>query len=238
MKRYLPCLAFVLAAGLLFLGFSLGCSGLEHSRVSGVSLWEPPVQETRKAPAVLLCGGSRGIAIELARRGYVVAACAPGKEKSAYALLTELEQVELHNVGLVAASSGAAALIIEYDRVLTATEHYPWALILWNCSAEDTEGLANVLTISGGEEQALEGYFAEGSARKTVRSASRRADMLEVIEWLGSTLGHPRDGVLDDDAFVFPASGVCYGLSAALTLVGLMLIRKREGKTENAEGME
>ena len=233
MKRILPFLLLLAAAGLLFLGLSLGCDGLAHSRENGVTLWEPPPNQMRKVPAVVLCGGDRGTAIELARRGYVVAVCSPGKVESAYTLLCQQEQIDRYSIALIGWGKSACEAVSSYDRALSATEYPPWALILRG-EAADSEGLSNVLNIVGREETALSGYFAEGTARKTLPVRSKRANLIECIEWLGSSLGHPRDGVLADDQFVFPFSALCcYAAGVCAGLTGFLM---GKGK-KNAERM-
>lgn len=234
MKRLLPCLSLLFAAALLFCGLSLGCDGLTRSRENGAVLWEPPVHSLRKTPGVLLCGADRATAVELARRGYAVVCCSPGKEADAYALLCGREQVDAYNVAFMVKGKQACEALTALDREQSETDYAPRALILWDASVE-AEGLSNVLCIAGSEETELTGYFADGSARQTLPRRSKCDTIRESIDWLGSCLGHPRDGVLADDQLVLPFSALCYCFSALAAGFAVYLIGK--GK-KNAERME
>lgn len=238
MKRFLPVFFLALSALVLWCGLRLGLDGLSTVKSDNMVLLLPPVRENRKAPAVLLSGGSRGIAVELSRRGYVTLQCSPGMENSAYELLSSREEIDPHNIALIACGYRSADSVIALNRELVISDLFPRAMIMWNCSSDDSDEFPNVLTLCGTEESELEGFFAEGNARLTLPYGSRKNACIKSIEWLGSTLGHPRDGVLSDSQLVFPYAGICYGLSALLALAGfIFLFRKKTHHDSLAESI-
>ena len=114
-------------------------------------------------------------------------------------------------------------------RALEESETKPRALLYLGAkSAPDTPSGQNVLCILRGAEESagtLEGYFAEGSARRTVTPAQqdgrewRRAALPHVCNWLGSSLGHPRDGVYGYDESL---SAPCRALLLAAAVCALL----------------
>ena len=74
------------------------------------------------------------------------------------------------------------------------------------------EDVNNLLQLCSGKIDAFEGgYYGEGSARavkSAVEPIQRSAVLTAVIDWVGSSLGHPRDGVLHDDSFIYPLLGI------------------------------
>ena len=214
--KQLRCLLLLLLSLALFLaGGLLGRDSLTVSHESGCTLWLPPAHESRGTPAVILCGAAQGPAPELCRRGYAVAVVKQSEDiESAYALLESEKQINARLLALIAVGEKAGDKVLAYAR---SARHPINALVLWRCSADDTEGLCDVLTIDQAQAE-LTGYFAEGSAREDVPYTNRRNATEKTISWIGSTLGHPRDGVLADDELIYPYANVCRVLGAVAAL--------------------
>ena len=224
MKRLRIILLLLLSLALLWTSGQLGRDGLRVDRRGGCVLWLPPVHEHRGAPAVILCGSDRGLALELCRRGYAVAVCADPEK--AYGLLAGEAQVERRELALISVGKSAGEAALSYA---LAADHPINGLILWHCPADGTDALCNVLSIDDGES-ALTGYFADGTARQSLPYGSRREATEKTICWIGSTLGHPRDGVFSDDEFIYPYANGCriLGPGAAVAALWLALDERRK----------
>ena len=224
MKRLRIILLLLLSLALLWTGVQLGRDGLRVERRAGCVLWLPPVHKHRGTPAVILCGSDRGLALELCRRGYAVAVCADPEK--AYGLLSYEAQVEKSTLALIAVGKSAGETARSYA---LAADHPINSLILWRCPADGTDTLCNVLSI-GEDEAELTGYFADGTARQSLPYRSRRDATEKTVDWIGSTLGHPRDGVLSDDEFIYPYANGCriLGLGAAVAALWFALDERRK----------
>ena len=225
MKRLRIILLLLLSLALLWTSGQLGRDGLRVERQPGCVLWLPPPHEHRGAPAVILCGTDEGLALELCRRGYGVAVCA--EPERAYELLADEVQVEKSTLALIAIGKSAGGTALSYA---LAADHPINALILWRCPADATDALCNVLSI-GESETELTGYFADGTARQSLPYRSRREATEKTVGWVGSTLGHPRDGVFSDDEFVYPYVNGCRVLGVVAAVAALWLaFRERRKK--------
>ena len=217
MKRLRIILLLLLSLALLWTSGQLGRDGLRVERQPGCVLWLPPPHEHRGAPAVILCGSDRGLALELCRRGYAVAVSADAEK--AYGLLANETQVEKSNLALIAVGKNAGERVLSYAH---SADHSINAVILWRCTADDADGLCNLLSI-GENESALTGYFADGTARQSLPYGSRRQATEKTVSWIGSSLGHPRDGVFSDDEFIYPYANACRGFGLAAAVAALWL---------------
>lgn len=233
MRRFAPLLCLLLSAALLWLSLTLGCSGLRTVRKGSAAVYLPPVTEGRKAPGIVLCGAGREMAVELSRRGYAVVRAPAEQAEAAYELLCSREEVNAGDIGLIARGARAGEALLDLSRRLSTGEKPSRALILLRWEPDNTEGLANVLVLSGSGQGELEGYFAESSARLKTGSGTARQDLRHVIEWMGSSLGHPRDGVLADDELLLVPVRLCTGLSLLSAAAGLALLCRR--KSSNME---
>lgn len=200
--------------------------------------------------------GADALAAELARRGVAVLAAAPGADPDrAWEALTESGFARLSSLALL---GGESALALA-DR-LAGSGKEPAAVVLRGDGALLERAAAsrarNILFLTGaepdpgtlaaflGEEErkpmAIGGYFAEGTARRAVRPAPGRWDerenLLPVIDWLGSSLGHAVE-LPDEDLPTLTrktartAAATCAALGAACAGGALLRRRKRSEET-------
>lgn len=233
-KRWaLPLLPLALA--LLLLAAAAVKTEASLSRAGDGWLLLPRQGGEEPAPAVLLLWGngeekrsSLEMAVELTGRGYA-AIIAPGESAgAAWAALEEHPRVFAGSMAALGWPESHSALNA-LARSLEESETKPRALLYLGAeSAPDTPSGQNVLCILRGAEESagtLEGYFAEGSARRTVTPAQqdgrewRRAALPHVCNWLGSSLGHPRDGVYGYDESL---SAPCRALLLAAAVCALL----------------
>lgn len=225
MKRLCSVALLCVSLFLLWFGGQIGRDSLRVTRESGCRLWLPPEHEARPSPAVVICGHDGGLAKELSRRGYAVANVGQNADlAAAFALLCSRDSVGKELLALVAVGQTAGENALAYAH---SAEPPFRALVLLRCS-EDGEALkCNILCI-GEEETSLSGYFADGSARAGVPYRNRRQAAEATISWLGSSLGHPRDGVYADDELIFPLANACRVLGCTIFAATVGALRKKK----------
>ncbi len=229
-------LLLCLAPLLLIAGAKTGRDQLRSIRAGRCTLTLPPAHEFRLTPVVVVLGGDNALTLELGRRGYAVASVGSRSQtdaEDAFAFLLAQEQLDTHDLAFVAIGKAEAETALNCIRTLSPEEYTVQALILVGCEAEEAGDVRNVLSLYR-EEKELDGYFAEGSARGHKKQGSPRDNMTEIISWLGSTLGHPRDGFFADDEFIcFRARALQLAgiLSAVAAIVLSLCDRKKKALT-------
>ena len=204
--------------------------------VSGVELlWDGAGELLRSAET----------ALELARRGYGVFLVPADCAREGWDAMISDKRFYPRSMAVGCMNSGRSALVALWES--TAEEEYaPRALLFLSSDVPvETEGAGNVLCLCPGDSTdvgSIDGYFAERTARRIVTlpgsaRVRQRESLPCVIDWVGSSLGHPRDGLYADDEYLYPRCEALLFSGAALLLlspVPLLLRRKGKGSPETA----
>ena len=248
-------LSLLLAAGLLLSGCLLAGREITFARLSlpgggHGTLFLPKAAAGMAAPGVELLWDGPGellhcaeTALELARRGYGICLVQSGHAREGWDAMCGDARFNPRSMAAGCSESGKSALVSLSES--TAEEEYaPRALLFLSTAVPaETKGPGNVLSICPGdatEAGPIDGYFAEGTALRTATITGnsalsfQKAALPIVIDWVGSSLGHPLDGLHADDEFLFP---LCDALlfSGAVLFVGaafpfLLSLRKSRGE--------
>lgn len=251
-KTLISLSALLLAVICLFSGVKLAGSEVNVERCGSALLFLPDAPDQKAVPAVeLLRDGSGELlrccetAVELARRGYGVLVAPLGGAREGWDTLCADRRINPRALAAGCFSGGKSALCALWEST-AGEECIPRALLFLSTAVPvEEQGLGNVLCLCPGEEAdegSIDGYFGELSARRTMVLPGSEHERLReglpcVIDWVGSTLGHPRDGVYGDDELLYPRSELWLSAGAALTGAAVILLllprRKKDGAAES-----